>query len=51
MPMTLSYAALIGTLMMLGTASELAMIITLSGIAGFFLLGANYALYGVAPPG
>jgi MFS transporter, AAHS family, 3-hydroxyphenylpropionic acid transporter len=48
-PMTLSYAALIGTLMMLGTASELAMIITLSGIAGFFLLGANYALYGVAP--
>jgi MFS transporter, AAHS family, 3-hydroxyphenylpropionic acid transporter len=48
-PMALSYAALIGTLMMLGTASELAMIITLSGIAGFFLLGANYALYGVAP--
>jgi MFS transporter, AAHS family, 3-hydroxyphenylpropionic acid transporter len=48
-PMTLSYAALIGTLMMLGTASELAMIIALSGIAGFFLLGANYALYGVAP--
>jgi MFS transporter, AAHS family, 3-hydroxyphenylpropionic acid transporter len=48
-PMALSYAALIGTLMMLGSSTELAMIITLSGIAGFFLLGANYALYGVAP--
>jgi MFS transporter, AAHS family, 3-hydroxyphenylpropionic acid transporter len=48
-PLALSYAALIGTLMALGSATGLALIITLSGIAGFFLLGANYALYGVAP--
>ena len=48
-PLTLAYAGLIGALMLLGAATELSMIITLSGVAGFLLLGANYALYGVAP--
>lgn len=47
--LTLSYAALIVALVALGASTEHAMIITLSGVAGFFLLGANYALYGVAP--
>jgi MFS transporter, AAHS family, 3-hydroxyphenylpropionic acid transporter len=48
-PLTLSYAGLIVALVALGASTEHAMIITLSGVAGFFLLGANYALYGVAP--
>jgi AAHS family 3-hydroxyphenylpropionic acid transporter len=48
-PLTLAYAGLIATLLALGASTEHAMIITLSGVAGFFLLGANYALYGVAP--
>jgi len=48
-PLTLSYAGLIVALVSLGASTDHAMIITLSGVAGFFLLGANYALYGVAP--
>jgi AAHS family 3-hydroxyphenylpropionic acid transporter len=48
-PLTMSYAGLIVALVMLGAATDQAMIIALSGVAGFFLLGANYALYGVAP--
>ena len=48
-PLTLSYAALIVVLVALGASTDHAMILTLSGVAGFFLLGANYALYGVAP--
>ncbi len=48
-PLTLSYAALIVTLVALGASTDHTMILTLSGVAGFFLLGANYALYGVAP--
>jgi AAHS family 3-hydroxyphenylpropionic acid transporter len=48
-PLTLSYVGLIGALMLLGAATDHTMVILLSAAAGFFLLGANYALYGVAP--
>jgi len=48
-PLVLSYAALIVSLVALGASTDLRSIITLSGVAGFLLLGANYALYGVAP--
>ena len=48
-PLMLSYGALIVALVALGASTDHAAIIALSGVAGFFLLGANYALYGVAP--
>jgi AAHS family 3-hydroxyphenylpropionic acid transporter len=48
-PLMLSYGALIVALVALGASTDHADIIILSGVAGFFLLGANYALYGVAP--
>ena len=38
-----------GVLIALATATELSALLWLSGAAGFALLGANYALYGVAP--
>lgn len=47
-PMVLAYAGLIGSLIALSASSGLGMTLLLSGAAGFFLLGANYALYGVA---
>lgn len=46
-PMTVAFAALIATLTALSSATDLYTIVALSGLAGFFLLGANYALYGV----
>jgi AAHS family 3-hydroxyphenylpropionic acid transporter len=48
-PLTLAYAGLIASLVALGASTDHTMIIAYSGIAGFLLLGANYALYGVAP--
>ena len=48
-PLTLAYAGLIVSLVALGAATDHTTIIAYSGIAGFLLLGANYALYGVAP--
>ncbi len=48
-PLTLAYLALITTLVALGSASSAGLIIFAGGAVGFFLLGANYALYGVAP--
>ena len=48
-PLTAAYLALIAALLGLAGASGETMVITLSGAVGFFLLGANYALYGVAP--
>ena len=48
-PLSLAYFALIVTLILLGASSSHAVVIALSGAVGFFLLGANYALYGVAP--
>lgn len=47
-PMMLAYFGLIGSLVALSAARGLEMTMLLSGAAGFFLLGANYALYGVA---
>ncbi len=47
-PMTFAYVGLIIALVALSASSELTMTLVLSGAAGFFLLGANYALYGVA---
>ena len=48
-PMTLAYAALILALIGLGEVKGQAITVMLSAAVGFFLLGANYALYGVAP--
>jgi AAHS family 3-hydroxyphenylpropionic acid transporter len=47
-PLAGAYAALIATLLALGVAHDLGPILTLSGAAGFLLMGANFALYGVA---
>jgi AAHS family 3-hydroxyphenylpropionic acid transporter len=47
-PMTFAYIGLIISLVALSNSSGLTMTLLLSGAAGFFLLGANYALYGVA---
>jgi MFS transporter, AAHS family, 3-hydroxyphenylpropionic acid transporter len=46
-PMMLAYGGLIGALIALASATELSALVLWSGVAGFFLLGANYALYGV----
>jgi AAHS family 3-hydroxyphenylpropionic acid transporter len=48
-PMTLAYLALIVALVGLGEARNPNIVVMLSAAVGFFLLGANYALYGVAP--
>jgi AAHS family 3-hydroxyphenylpropionic acid transporter len=47
-PLTLGFLALIGVLIGLAQASDYVAIMALSGALGFFLLGANYALYGAA---
>ena len=47
-PLVVSYTGLIATLFMLSVADSRAWILILSGVLGFFLLGANYALYGAA---
>jgi MFS transporter, AAHS family, 3-hydroxyphenylpropionic acid transporter len=47
-PLVAAYVGLIATLVALGAATNLGVIVLLSGVVGFFLLGANYALYGVA---
>lgn len=48
-PLTLAYVAVIASLIALNAASTEVTIVIMSGAVGFFLLGANYALYGVAP--
>jgi AAHS family 3-hydroxyphenylpropionic acid transporter len=48
-PLTIAYIGLIGSLYALSYSSTMGLLVLLSGAAGFFLLGANYALYGVAP--
>lgn len=47
-PLTVAYAGVIGSLFALSASHGIASTVALSGAAGFFLLGANYALYGVA---
>jgi AAHS family 3-hydroxyphenylpropionic acid transporter len=48
-PLVLSFLGLIGSLVALGASDNLSNFVSSAGVAGFFLLGANYALYGVAP--
>jgi AAHS family 3-hydroxyphenylpropionic acid transporter len=48
-PLTLAYLALVAALLALASAGGQANVIALSSAVGFFLLGANYALYGVVP--
>jgi AAHS family 3-hydroxyphenylpropionic acid transporter len=45
----LSYVGVIVALLELATAHTLPVVIACSALAGFCLLGANYAMYGVAP--
>ncbi len=47
-PLTIAFAGLIGVILALATSSDFTTILILSGAAGFLLLGANYALNGVA---
>jgi AAHS family 3-hydroxyphenylpropionic acid transporter len=47
-PLVLSYAALIVCLLALGGTTDVTPALVLSGLAGFLLLGANYAMYGAA---
>jgi AAHS family 3-hydroxyphenylpropionic acid transporter len=47
-PITFGFLALVGVLIGLGQATDYFAIMALSGALGFFLLGCNYALYGVA---
>ena len=48
-PLTLAYAGLAIALVALSRSSTLAEMLVLSGAAGFCVLGANFALYGLAP--
>ncbi len=48
-PLTIAYVGLIASLFALSHSTSTSAMVLLSGAAGFFLLGANYALYGVAP--
>ncbi len=47
-PLAGAYALLIAVIIALGAARQLEPVLILSAAAGFLLLGANYALYGVA---
>lgn len=49
-PLAIAYGVLIFVLIQLGSSTQLNMILLYSGAAGFFLMGANYSLYGVAAP-
>jgi len=48
-PLTLAYLLLIAMLLLMSASNGHAALIALSAAVGFCLLGANYALYGVAP--
>ncbi len=48
-PLTVAYAGLVLALVALSRADTMAQMLVLSGAAGFFVLGANFALYGLAP--
>lgn len=48
-PLTLAYIGLVFALIALSRAEGLTALLIFSGATGFFLLGANFALYGVAP--
>ena len=46
--MSLAYVAVIAGAHALGAATQMSSVLWISGLIGFFLMGANYALYGVA---
>jgi MFS transporter, AAHS family, 3-hydroxyphenylpropionic acid transporter len=48
LPLTAAFVMLIASLFFLSTARDVTTILVCSALAGFSLLGANYALYGVA---
>jgi MFS transporter, AAHS family, 3-hydroxyphenylpropionic acid transporter len=48
-PIALSYAGVVAAMSVLAAGDTGTIVLASSGIAGFFLLGAQYALYGVAP--
>jgi AAHS family 3-hydroxyphenylpropionic acid transporter len=48
-PLTAAYAGLAISLLALSGSATTAEILVLSGAAGFFVLGANFAMYGIAP--
>ncbi len=47
-PLSLAFGGLVVSLIVLASATELRIVISSSAAAGFFVLGASYALYGVA---
>ncbi len=47
-PLVIAYLGVIGTLFALSAATGFTAVMVLSGALGFFVLGANYALYGAA---
>jgi len=47
-PLMISYAGVVVSLFLLSGATALSAILIFSGMLGFFLLGANYSLYGAA---
>ena len=48
-PMSLCYAGLVAVMVALAAANGYAPVMALSGLAGFLVIGAQYALYGIAP--
>lgn len=48
-PLTLSFVGLVGAMFALATATGYLPVMALSALVGMFCLGAQYALYGVAP--
>ncbi|HEY8616362.1 MFS transporter [Phenylobacterium sp.] len=48
-PLTVTYALLAGVMLLLAQATGLGPVLLLAGLAGFLVLGAQYALYAVAP--
>jgi AAHS family 3-hydroxyphenylpropionic acid transporter len=48
-PLALAYLGLVGSMALLATADGLVAVIVLSGLVGCFVIGAQYALYAMAP--
>jgi AAHS family 3-hydroxyphenylpropionic acid transporter len=48
-PLAFTYIGLVGSMALLATATGLVAVIALSGLVGCFVVGAQYALYGLAP--
>jgi AAHS family 3-hydroxyphenylpropionic acid transporter len=48
-PLALTYVLLVGSTMMMAQSPSLLMFAIAAGAAGFFVIGAQYSLYGIAP--